>query len=249
MRYSFAGISFINSLPFFYGRHSDIFDFSFGTPAELNSFALQQKFDVSMISRWAYPACSQEYEVLPNFCIGGDGDIVSIKLFSNFDISKIDNGSIFITSLTGTTSRALRRLCLDKFGFDIFTLPRASIDKADSVLLIGDNAMLFDGSRFVNCYDFGALWKDYAKCKMLYAVFVIRRSLYKNLANKVADFLDESLKLFAETPQPVFERAFEMSGRKLSLETIKAYYPHLIFKMSQSDFKKSFDFVKDYESV
>ena len=61
---------------------------------------------------------------------------------------------------------------------------------------------------------------------------------------KVSEFLDESLKSFAENPQPIFERAVEMSGGKLSLETIKAYYPHLIFKMSNDDFKTSFDFAK-----
>ena len=234
----------MNSLPFFYGRHSDIFDFSFAPPSHLNSSAEQGLFDVSMISRWAYPLCAEQYEVLPNFCIGGDGEIVSIKLFSKFDISEINKGNIFITSQTGTTSRALRRLCLDKYGFDIFALPQATIEQADSVLLIGDNAMLFDGSHFPKCYDFGTLWKDYANCKMLYAVFVIRKNLFCSLAEKVSEFLDESLKSFAENPQPIFERAVEMSGGKLSLETIKAYYPHLIFKMSNDDFKTSFDFAK-----
>ena len=85
----------MNSLPFFYGRHSDIFDFSFAPPSHLNSSAEQGLFDVSMISRWAYPLCAEQYEVLPNFCIGGDGEIVSIKLFSKFDISEINKLIVF----------------------------------------------------------------------------------------------------------------------------------------------------------
>ncbi len=205
--------------------------------------------DISMISRWVYPSCEKDYAVLPNFCIGGDGEIVSIKLFSKFDIANLDRGSIFITSQTGTSSRAFQKICFERYGFDIFKLPRAPIESADTVILIGDNAMLFDGSNFQYSYDLGELWKDFANCKMLYAVFVIRRELFKELSGRVADYLDASLARFAKSPDSVYARAIEISGGRLSLEAIKHYYSRLIFKMDSGDFEKSFNFVKNYGAI
>lgn len=247
--YKFSGVSFINSLPFFCGSVPRDFDMFYANPSELNELVRLGKTDVSMISRWVYPQCESQYAVLPRFCIGGDGEIISIKLFSKFDISEINKGSIFITSQTGTSSRAFRQICLHKYGFDIMCLPKAPLDKADSVILIGDNAMLFDGSAYKYVYDLGELWQDWAKCKMLYAVFVIRRSLYNDIAEKVENFLDASLKEFSENPQKVYLKAQEMTSGKLDKEVIKRYYSRLIFKMSASDFENSFNFVKEYANI
>ncbi len=241
--YSFSGVSFVNSLPFF-RADSDLFDMRFEIPSRLNGLAAAGASDVSMISRWRYPDCSREYAVLPRFCVGGDGEIMSIKLFSNLDISRLDGGSIFITPQTGTSSRAFRKICLDRFGFDLFEIPRAPLESADSALLIGDDAMLFDSSRFSNSYDLGELWRDWAKCKMIYAVFVVRRSLYAELAPKVVEYLDRSLALFAEDPDPTYRRAAEISRGRLSVETLQRYYGRLIFKMSEADFEESFNFVE-----
>ncbi len=247
--YKFTGVSFINSLPFFCGNVPKDFDMSYANPSELNELVRLGKSDVSMISRWVYPQCESQYAVLPQFCIGGDGEIMSIKLFSKFDISEINKGSIFITSQTGTSSRAFRKICFQKYGFDIMTLPRAPLDKADSVILIGDNAMLFDSSAYKYIYDLGELWQDWAKCKMLYAVFVIRRSLFDDIAEKVSQFLDNSLIEFSVNPQKVYMKAQELTLGKLDLETIKRYYSRLIFKMSESDFENSFNFVKEHANI
>lgn len=248
MRYSLGGVSFINSLPFFYGRESDVFDISLNVPSELNAAVVGGKFDASMISRWVYPSCAAEYAVLPNFCIGGDGEIMSIKLMSKFDISELERGSIFITPQTGTSSRAYRRICRNRFGFDIFDLPRKPLDKADTVILIGDAAMLFDSSKFPHCYDLGELWRDWAGCKMLYSVFVVRRSLYAEIAPRLAAFLDASLAAFAADNSRVLARAAEISSGALSRGLLEKYYGRLIYKMGAADFEKSFNFVRENDT-
>lgn len=247
--YKFSGVSFINSLPFFCGNVPSEFEMFYSNPSELNELVRLGKTDISMISRWVYPQCEKDYAVLPEFCIGGDGEIMSIKLFSKYEISQIYKGSIFITSQTGTSSRAFRKICFQKYGFDIMALPQRPLDIADSVILIGDNAMLFNSSKYQYCYDLGELWKEWAKCKMLYAVFVIRRSLFDEIAPKVSDFLNISLSLFAENPQKVYSKAMELTSGKLDIEVIKRYYSRLIFKMQRTDFDESFNFVKENANI
>ncbi len=247
--YKFSGVSFINSLPFFCGDIPSDFDMFYSNPSELNELVRFGKTDVSMISRWVYPQCEDEYKVLPEFCIGGDGEIMSIKLFSKFELPEIYKGSIFITAQTGTSSRAFRKICFAKYGFDIMSLPKAPIDQADSVILIGDNAMLFDASSYRYSYDLGELWRDWANCKMLYAIFVIRRNLFEQVAPKVINFLDESLMKFGQSPEKVHDCAMKLTSGKLDIDTIKRYYSRLIFKMSKDDFNKSFNFVKENANI
>ncbi len=249
MRYNFSGVSFINSLPFFCAEPPSDFDLFLSYPSDLNERVKNKISDVSMISRWVYPSCEDDYEVLPNYCIGGDGEIISIKLFSNFEISRLWEGSIYITEQTGTSSRAFRKICQQRYGFDIFELPRAPLETADSAILIGDNAMLFDSSRFKYAYDLGELWKDFANCKMLYAVFVIRKNLFKELAGRVAEYLNESLACFERDPEKIYAKAVEISGGRLSVADVKRYYSRLIFKMDSRDFEKSFNFVKNYGAI
>ena len=99
------------------------------------------------------------------------------------------------------------------------------------------------------CYDLGELWKEWAKCKMLYAVFVIRKSLFDEIAPRVSEFLNTSLSLFAENPQKVYNKAMELTSGKLDIEVIKRYYTRLIFKMQRADFDKSFNFVKENADI
>ncbi len=248
MRNSFGAVSFINSLPFFCGGKSARFDFDFRVPSELNAASRAGVYDVSMISRWAYRFCEDEYAVLPRFCIGGDGEIMSIKLFSKFDISELYRGGIFITPQTGTSSRAYRKICLEKYGFDIAALPRQPLETADSAVLIGDAALAFDASRYPHSYDLGELWRDWAKCKMLYAIFVIRRGLFDALSGAVAEYLDASLAAFESDRTAVLDAAERAANGVLGRGVLEKYYTRLIYKMDADDFQKSFEFVRKNEN-
>ena len=249
MRYKFAGVSFINSLPFFCGGKPAHFDMQFACPSELNKMAERGECDALMISRWVYPACERDYAVLPRFCIGGDGEIMSIKLFSNLGIERAGEGSIFITPQTGSSSRAFRKICMEKYGYDILALPRKPLGQADSAILIGDDALVFDARAYKYAYDLGELWKSFAPCKMTYAAFVVKRGVYADAAPKLAEYLDHSLALFRENPGPVYRRAAELSGGRLGIDVIKKYYSRIIFKMSEDDFNKSFEYIEKNGAV
>ena len=243
--YRLGGVSFINSLPFFYGRTSPIFEIELDVPSRLNEAARASLREATMISSLAYPFCRDQYEILPDFCIGGDGRIMSIKLYSKYEISQLWRGGIFITSQTGTSSRAYAKICMERYGFDLFKLERKPLREADSVILIGDQAMLFDGSAYPYCYDLGELWRDWAHCQMLYSVFLIKRPLYAELAEPLSNFLDESLKAFYKNPEPVMARALEIAENGLDEALLREYYSRLILKMDRDKFRGSISFLQD----
>ena len=115
MAFKFGRVSYINSIPLFCAEPPPDFEIVCAYPALLNEATARGEFDVCLISRWEYPKVSDKYSVLPNYCIGGDGEIMSVKLFSKTDISNLGGKKVFITEQTGTSSRAFAYLCKRKY--------------------------------------------------------------------------------------------------------------------------------------
>ena len=119
---SFGRVSYINSIPLFCADSP--FSIVEDVPSRLNAAVARGGLDISLISRWEYPRVEKDYAPLPEYCIGGGGEIMSVKIFSRVPAESLGSGSIFITSQTGTSSRAFRYLLEKKYGYDIFKLPR-----------------------------------------------------------------------------------------------------------------------------
>ena len=145
--YSLGRVSYINSLPLFCGGSPELFSVVEAVPARLNSGVREGALDASLISRWTYTKqIAQNYEILPQFCIGGDGEIFSVKLFSRYPIEELGDKKIFITGESGTSIRAFALICRERYNFDFFANRAGSIAEADAVILAVD--IKIDHSRF-----------------------------------------------------------------------------------------------------
>ena len=81
MAFKFGRVSYINSIPLFCAEPPPDFEIVCAYPALLNEATARGEFDVCLISRWEYPKVSDKYSVLPNYCIGGDGEICPSNYF------------------------------------------------------------------------------------------------------------------------------------------------------------------------
>lgn len=242
-------VSFINTIPLFCAP----WDNSFGTvtelvPSGLNAAAVRGEFDISMISRWAYSPVAESYDVLGNFCIACDGEVMSLKLFSDVPIGELGGKKVYITPQTGSSSRALRMICLEKYGFDIFENRAQTPADASASLIIGNQALIY--GHYPYEYDLGELWRSAYAIPMLCAVFVARRGLPERDRAAFAEYLDASLASFAADRQKwetyACRQFLERCGQPLEPSTAARYFDCLIYKLSSAAFKKSFDFVKKY---
>ena len=249
MSLSFGKVSFINSIPLFCSERERGFDFVESYPAKLNDLTARGKLDVALISRWIYPAVQKNYAVIKNFCIGGDGEIMSIKLFSKFDISKLADKKIFITEQTGTSSRAFNFICEKKYGFNLLNCRRADLLSADAALFIGNQALASDSAGFDYVYDLGDLWKREVGLPMLYAVFVVRRELFETVSERVRDFAEASLAEFSRDKSKYISIAqkkfFDDQRVEISTSELCKYYDCLRYRFDDADFEKSFNFVTE----
>lgn len=248
MRYSLGKVSYVNVLPLFSTDADGGFDLFSKSPSELNELAHSNSLDATMISRWVYKSISKDYAVLPRFGIFGDGEIMSVKLFSKRPIQDLKNGSIFITPETGTSSRAFSYLIKQKWEFDIFDIPRKEIKTADAVLLIGNSALVFDASGYPYSVDLGEMWKCQIGLNMMYSVFVIKRELYDKIAPHLTRFLENNLEYFKKNRTLVIENAHsslvKSSGVNIDIGVLEKYYNCLKFELSDTDFTQTFDFIE-----
>ena len=249
MAFKIDRVSYINSIPLFCAEPPPDFEIVSAYPSLLNAATMRGEFDACLISRWEYSKVSEKYSVLPNYCIGGDGEIMSVKLFSKTDIARIGGKKIFITEQTGTSSRAFAYLCRRKYGFDLFERRCASISEADAVLLIGNQALAFDGSDFEHAYDLGSMWKEEFSLPMIYAVFVVRNNVLELLEPLLRAYLEKSLGEFANNRAGWISEAKRIldDGQSINFprRELDRYYNCLKFKFDDATFKKSFSFVEE----
>lgn len=243
MAYKFGKVSYINVEPLFaLGAHPD-FDFVSEYPAKLNALAEAQALDVCLVSAWIYPKICKNYKIAPSCGIFGDGEIMSVKLFSKVRLENLGGGKIFLTSESGSSVRAFAKVCLENFGFNPFDCAISDINSADAVFLIGNPALAFKGEAYEFTYDLGELWKRFYKLPLPYAAFVIRREIYDEVLPKLNSYLEGGVAKFFSDFDFSLAKARENFSRatkcEISSETLEKYYKKLIFKLPEEDFFKS----------
>lgn len=252
--YKFGKVSYINALPLFALDLPAQFELEEGIPASMNAAAMSGRFDAAVISRWRYvPQVAREYALLPDFCIGGDGEIYSVKLFSKIPLERLDGGKIFITDESGTSTRAFAHICAKKYGFDFYKNRVPDARGADAVFLIGDGALAFlesDESRaYPYQYDLGEMWKSFAPVPMIYAVIVVRRGMFAELSRVLSDYFDSSLSAFRADPEKYFPRAKSLfkksAGREISDALLGRYYGALKYKFPADTFARTIRYVDE----
>ena len=234
-------ISFANFLPLAAKGAEYPFECAVTTalPSALNNACRRGEFDISPISFYAYPAIEKDYALLPNFCIASDGEVMSVKLFSKFDIAELASKKIYLTPDSESSIGAFCAVCKKRYGYNPRDFAHANADEADALFLIGDKALAFDKPAN-HVYDLGVLWKETFGIPLVFAAIAIKREIFEKYKNTLADFYDANLKEFYARKDFYCESAV----RALASETFKIadaqkYFDRLTYKISDAAFASS----------
>ena len=173
-----GAVSYLNTKPLVVGLDDRATDYEllFDLPSRLADRLASGELDVALIpaiEAVAHP----EYTIVSDACIGCQGPVWSVKLFSRVPAAEIrtlalDEGS--------RTSQALTRAFLAK-KFNVF--PRCetlSIDQdwrhcdCDAALVIGDRAMNAKSESFPYSLDLGTAWTCWTQKPFVFAVWAAR---------------------------------------------------------------------------
>ncbi len=187
MRPRVGHIQFLNCLPLYYGlvKNQQILldiDLNKGTPTELNQRLIEGELDISPISCVEYARHAKELLLIPDLTVSADGPVNSIYLVSKVPVRELDGKRVALTNTSATSINLLKIILVQKYDLncEYFVSPpdlSAMLLEAEAALLIGDHALraVYQKPPGLFFYDLGLEWKDYTGCKMVYAVWAVRK--------------------------------------------------------------------------
>jgi len=178
-----GAVSYLNTKPLLYGlahgQLSDQVELVLDYPANLVRLLNSNQIDIGLIPVGALPSLG-DYHIISDYCIGTEGEVASVAVFSEVPMEEID------TVLLDYQSRTSVMLC--KILFEKHWKKKVQfIDAKDESyidnirgnvagLVIGDRALKIRDS-FKYIFDLGLGWKEMTGLPFVFAVWVRKKEI------------------------------------------------------------------------
>ncbi len=177
-----GAVSYLNTKPLLYGiRRSEwmnrmvlLEDY----PARIAGMLMEGSIDVGLVPVAIIPRL-KEAHIITDYCIGADGDVASVAIFSEVPMEQI---TTVLLDYQSRTSVNLARILLNKFWKKEVQLNEAGEDFRSRIrgttagVVIGDRA-LEQRSISAYTYDLAGAWKSYTGLPFVFAAWVANKPL------------------------------------------------------------------------
>ncbi|MEO5509297.1 MAG: menaquinone biosynthesis protein [Longimicrobiales bacterium] len=183
-----------------------------GVPAVLNRALAAGEIDVAPCSSIEYARHAPHYRILPDFVIGSDGPVQSIRFDASIAPERLDGATVFVTD-SSATSVVLLRILLERCwgvtpNFETFDQTRSDPLRggAAAALFIGDVALLrsVDAARFT--FDLGEEWTRWTNLPFAFAVWQARTGTSTDELARLTTLLQDSREYFRQNRTDLAER-------------------------------------------
>lgn len=184
-----GAVSYLNTKPLLYGiqlsevllKHIDLIE---DYPSKIATILLNDEIDVGLVPVAVIPKL-KEYYIVTDYCIGTEGEVASVAIFSEVPMEQIDKVMLDYQSKTSVN---LAKVLLKYFWKKEVVFEEAGLNFRDEIK--GTTAAVVIGDRALNqkkknkyCFDLGLAWKDYTGLPFVFAAWVANKQLPE-------DFLD-----------------------------------------------------------
>jgi chorismate dehydratase len=208
-------VSYLNTRPLIYGLQlppvSNEIELIEAYPSRLADMLINDEVDIGLIPVAAIPFLA-EYHVIGDYCIGSEGEVASVCLFSEVPVDRITR--VFLDYQSRSSVALLKWLMREYWGIypelvettdEVYL---SEIKGTSAGLVIGDRALKQRKvSTFI--YDLGAEWRFVTGLPFVFAAWVSNKELDKmfvekfNAANSLGlTHLDE---IIAQHPFPYYD--------------------------------------------
>lgn len=158
-----GAVSYLNVRPLVYGldQRPDLFSLRFDVPAICAELLEAGEIDLGMVPSIAHLDRPGDL-VVPAVCIGSEGPVASVALFTRRPLDQIRTVALDVSSRTSAV--LTRILCARQFGISPTFVSHppdlsAMLAVADAALVIGDAALFVDARTFdAEKVDLGEVW-------------------------------------------------------------------------------------------
>lgn len=177
-----GAVSYLNTKPLIYGFEqgmmADSVELTIDHPANIASLLIDGMIDIGLVPVAAIPSL-QSPEIISDFCIGSDGEVGSVCLFSDVPLNEIEN---ILLDYQSKTSVELLKILLQEHWHITPGLRHAGVGYEKQIagttagLVIGDRAFAQRRqSKYV--YDLGLAWKAMTGLPFVFAAWVSNKKL------------------------------------------------------------------------
>ena len=173
----------MNTKPFIYGLENspikEEIELILDYPANLVKLLKEDKIDIGLVPVGALPGLG-EYHIVSDYCIGTEGEVASVAVFSEVPMEEIEKVYLDYQS---RTSVLLCKLLFEKhWKKDVVFISAEDESYIDEIkgntagLIIGDRALI-NRSKFPYIYDLGLGWKEMTGLPFVFALWVSLKQL------------------------------------------------------------------------
>ena len=161
-----GAVSYLNTKPFIYGLENgpvkDQTELVLDYPARLVSLLKNGEIDIGLVPVGALPGLD-EYQIVSDYCIGTEGEVASVAVFSQVPMEEIET---VILDYQSRTSVLLCKLLFERhWKREVKFLEAKDEGYLDQIggttagLIIGDRALM-NRAKYPFIYDLGLGWKE-----------------------------------------------------------------------------------------
>lgn len=218
-----GAVSYLNTKPLIYGFEQgsmkDEIELIIDYPSRIASMLLNDEIDVGLVPVAVLPRL-ERYTVITNYCIGCNGPVASVCLFSEVPVDEI---KVVLLDYQSRTSVALIQLLIQEYWKINPVLINTTKDFGKQItgttagLVIGDRA--FEQRKISPyIYDLGLAWKQFTGMPFVFATWT---------GNKQLD--DNFVRSFNEATQSgILNLDAVVAANPYELFDLKAYYTEYI---------------------
>ena len=187
-RIRIGAVSYLNTRPLIWGiKNSGLIseiDLTEDYPAKIAEKLINDEIDAGLIPVAMIPALKDPH-IISDFCIGAEGDVASVAIFSDVPIEQIEKVLLDYQSRTSVNlARVLLKYFWKKEVFfeDTSSGFRDKIKGTTAGVVIGDRALeQLRHSAYV--YDLAGAWKKYTGLPFVFAAWVANKKLDAGFIN------------------------------------------------------------------
>ncbi len=231
-----GAVSYLNTKPLIYGfNHGEMnaeVDLILDHPARIADMLIKDQIDIGLVPVAVIPKL-KEHHIISDYCIGCNGEVASVCLFSDVPLDKIEK--VLLDYQSRTSVDLLKILIKEywKINPEIITTSedyRRDIKGPIAGLIIGDRAL---EQRKISKYkyDLGLEWKSFTGLPFVFAAWISNKKLD---AAFIKIFNKTNLLGLQQIDKVVAENKFESFD-------LKAYYTSYINYFLKEEAKKGMD--------
>lgn len=227
-------VNYLNTKPLVYGLErppiSEQIELIGDYPARVAEMLLNDEIDVGLVPVAVLPLLP-EYHIVGNYCIGTEGEIASVALFSEVPMNEIRK--VYLDYQSRTSVALLKYLMKEYWGINPEIVEATSEDYRKEIkgttagLVIGDRA--FEQRKISTfIYDLGSEWRSITGLPFVFAAWVSKKELPEGF-----------ILLFDEANAAGIKHIDEIvKARSFNLFDLKKYYNlHLSYKLDDRKIK------------